>query len=77
MPARITPALFRASVSNIPVIERDGSAAYVRLADIPEPQRAAFRIALRGSCCPLIEGAGDCAWASDWIDWLAGRFPRW
>jgi hypothetical protein len=64
------------SLRDVPVIEREGKASYVRLADIPQPWRDTFRAALRGSACPLIDGEGDCAWAWDWKDWIKGTFPR-
>ncbi|MFM0006270.1 helix-turn-helix transcriptional regulator [Paraburkholderia dipogonis] len=63
--------------TRVPVIERHGKASYVRLADIPPPLQGEFRTALGGSCCPAIDGEGECAWSTDWIDWLDGRFPRW
>jgi hypothetical protein len=47
------------------------------LNNIPQPWYDTFRSALRGSCCPVIDGAGQCAWATDWNDWLKGRLPRW
>jgi hypothetical protein len=65
-----------AQLAGVPVIEREGRPDYVRLSDIPQPWQDTFRAALRGSCCPLIDGEGDCAWAADWTDWLDGRFPR-
>ncbi|HDR9258354.1 TPA: hypothetical protein QDB21_004337 [Burkholderia vietnamiensis] len=73
---RKRPVLFRESLSVVPVIERDGRAFAVRLADIPEPHRTAFAGALHGSACPVIEGGGECAYASDWQHWLEGRFQR-
>lgn len=57
----------------VPVIERDGQPSYVRLLDIPPPFQGEFRDALRGSACPVIDGKGEYAWASDWADWLEGR----
>ncbi|WP_230459323.1 hypothetical protein [Burkholderia ubonensis] len=59
------------------VIEHEGRPYYVRLADVPQPWRDQFRAALRGSGCPVIAGEGECAYASDWSDWLRGSFPRW
>lgn len=61
----------------VPVIERDGRPHYVRLLDIPPPWQDAFRAALRGSGCPVVEGEGECAYGRDWADWLHGRFPHW
>lgn len=66
-----------AMLRTVPVIERDGRPPYVRLLDIPPPFQSEFRTALRGSACPVIDGDGEYAWASDWIDWREGRFPRW
>lgn len=73
---RKRPDLFRETLAAVPVIERNGHAFAVRLADIPEPHRTAFANTLRGSACPAIEGEADCAYAWDWHDWLAGWFPR-
>lgn len=58
-------------------LRADGRPYYVRLADIPQPWRDELRAALPGSGCPAIAGEGECAYASDWVDWLRGRFPRW
>ncbi|WP_429342609.1 hypothetical protein [Paraburkholderia sp. GAS42] len=64
-------------VARVPVIERNGQPDYVCLNDIPQPWQDTFRAALHGSCCPVIDGVGECAWATDWKGWLEGRFPRW
>ena len=61
----------------VPVHERNGRPSYVRLLDLPPAFQDEFRAALLGSCCPAIEGEGECAWARDWAAWLEGRFPRW
>ena len=57
-----------------------GALHFVVLSDIPEPFRHQFRIALRGSGAPYIEGydfaPDDCAYAQDWIDWASGTW-RW
>lgn len=66
-----------AALRTVPVIERNGRPFYVRLADIPAPWREAFRVTLRGSGCPAIDGEAECAYAWDWEDWLQGRFPHW
>ena len=50
--------------------------SYICLLDIPPLFQDEFRTVLRGSACPLIDGAGEYAWASDWADWLEGRFPH-
>jgi hypothetical protein len=62
---------------SVPVHERNGRPSYMRLLDVPPPFQDEFRAALRGSCCPAIDGEGEGAWAGDWADWLDGRFPRW
>lgn len=55
-------------------IHRPGSGAYVVLAEIAQPWRDQFAAALRGSAAPLIDGAGPCAWAHDWQQWVAGTW---
>ena len=65
-----------ALLAAVPVHEHKGRPYYVRLADIPPPWQDAFRAALRGSACPVIEGQGECAYDHDWTDWLQGRFPH-
>jgi hypothetical protein len=49
---------------------------YVRLSEIPVEWQGAFRAALRGSACPVIENQGECAYAHDWTDWLHDRLPH-
>ena len=61
----------------VPVHLRDGRPHHVRLLDIPPPWRDEFRALLLGSCCPLIEGEGECAWVSDWLAYLNQDGPRW
>ena len=65
-----------ALLASVPVIGHDGRPDYVRLTDIPQPWRDTFRAALRGSCCPAVDGEGECASATDWKDWIKGDFPR-
>ncbi|CAN7465165.1 hypothetical protein [Paraburkholderia hospita] len=65
-----------AALRGVPVQRPESGPPYVRLADIPAPWQSQFRAALRGSACPVAEGARDCAYWSDWIDWIEGRFPR-
>lgn len=60
----------------VPVHERNDRPSYGRLLDIPPPWQGEFRAALRRSACPEIDGEDEYAWASDWVDWLEGRFPR-
>lgn len=59
----------------VPVHQRGGG-AFVVLAEIPEPWRDQFAAALRGSAAPLIHGAGPCAWAHDWQQWVAGTWHQ-
>ncbi len=66
--------MFRDSLGTVPVIERDGRAFAVRLAD-PEPHRTAFAAALRGSQVPVLEDESDLAYAWDFADWVCGT-PR-
>lgn len=51
-----------------------GRSAYVVLAEIPQPWRDQFQEALRGSACPVVEGAGPCAHAHDWQSWVRGEW---
>ena len=51
-----------------------GHSAYVVLAEIPQPWRDQFQEALRGSACPVVEGAGPCAHAHDWQSWERGEW---
>jgi hypothetical protein len=60
----------------VPVHEHKGRPYYLCLGDIPAPWQDAFRAALRGSACPVINGRGECAYEWDWSDWLQGRFPH-
>ena len=57
-------------------IHRPGSGAYVVLAEIAQPWRNQFTAALLGSAAPLIDGAGPCAWAHDWQQWVAGTWHQ-
>lgn len=58
----------------VPVHETLGSLPYIMVADIPEPFRGQFAEALRGSASPLVSGAGPCAYAHDWQQWVAGTW---
>lgn len=62
-------------LATVPVHQR-GSKAFVVLAEIPEPWRAQFAAALRGSAAPRVDGAGPCAWAWDWQQWAAGTWHQ-
>ncbi|WP_155888295.1 hypothetical protein [Cupriavidus sp. WS] len=60
---------------NIP-IHRSGNTSYVRLGEIPEPAATFFRKRIEHSGCPVIEEDPEpmqCAYASDWLDFLTGR----
>ncbi|MDT6960798.1 hypothetical protein QTN24_04755 [Cupriavidus sp. SZY C1] len=57
-------------------IHRSGNTDYVRLGEIPEPAATLFRKRIEYSGCPVIEEDPtpmDCAYASDWQDFLTGR----
>jgi len=57
-------------------IHRSGNTDYVRLSEIPEPAATRFRKRIEYSGCPVIEedpAPMDCAYASDWLDFLTGR----
>lgn len=57
-------------------IRRGDGFAYVRLADIPEPARTAFRDNLdrwRSGVPPGDGTPGDCAFADDWVRFQAGE----
>ncbi|WP_288841836.1 hypothetical protein [uncultured Deefgea sp.] len=60
---------------NVPVYHSGGT-EYVRLDEIPEPVAAIFRKRIEYSTCPVIEDDPcpmQCAYASDWVDFLSGR----
>ncbi|MFM0006264.1 hypothetical protein PQR57_35420 [Paraburkholderia dipogonis] len=61
----------------VPVHANRDRPYYVCLSEIPAPWQDAFRAALSGSACPVIDGRGECAYDDDWTDWLQGRFPHW
>ena len=57
-------------------IHRAGNTDYVRLGEIPEPAATLFRKRVEYSGCPVIDEDPtpmDCAYASDWLDFLTGR----
>jgi hypothetical protein len=57
-------------------IHSAGGTSYVRLREIPEPAASLFRKRIEFSTRPLIESDPqpmDCAYAWDWLDFLAGR----
>ncbi|CAB3741316.1 hypothetical protein LMG24238_06745 [Paraburkholderia sediminicola] len=45
----------------VPVHAQGGRPYYVCLGEIPARWQDAFRVALRGSACPVIDGRGECA----------------
>lgn len=55
----------------VPIHEPDGL-RYVCMAEIPEPAHTPFKRRMRHSTVPVIPGAGDCAYAHDWQDFLNG-----
>jgi len=57
-------------------IHQSGDTSYVRLREIPEPAATYFRKRIEYSTCPVIEEDSEpmqCAYASDWLGFLAGR----
>lgn len=42
-------------------IHADGNLTYVRMCEIPEPARSAFKLRMRWSTVPVITGEGGCA----------------
>ncbi len=57
-------------------IHQSGDTSYVRLREIPEPAATYFRKRIEHSTCPVIEEDSEpmqCAYASDWLGFLAGR----
>ena len=57
-------------------IHQSGNTSYVRLGEIPEPAATYFCKRIEYSTCPVIEEDShpmECAYASDWLDFLAGR----
>jgi hypothetical protein len=66
--------LSAALLASVPVMERNGRPFAVRLTDIPQPWQDQFRIALRGSACPVLDGEGELGYAWDWKRWIEGSF---
>nr|WP_081071676.1 hypothetical protein [Burkholderia cepacia] len=65
----------RPVLPNVPV-HTSGTERYVRLSEIPEPANTFFRRNIAFTTCPVIEEDSepiDCAYASDWEDFLQGR----
>lgn len=61
----------RPSLVSVP-IHMDGTLAYVRMAEIPEPVRTIFELRMFGSTVPVIEGEEDCVYARDWQAFING-----
>ena len=63
-----------------PIRTAEGGRFYVDLADIPQPWREEFWVALHGSGRPIVEGVERAAYAWDWEGWVerklrTGRAP--
>lgn len=53
-------------IAVVPVHWHGGRPYFVRLSEIPEPQRASFVAWLRGQACPALPGETAIAYAWDW-----------
>jgi hypothetical protein len=58
------------NLGDVPIHDVDGFPYYVRLAEIPEPWRARFRGFLCGHQMPVISGDAECAYVSDWLEFV-------
>lgn len=56
-----------------PIRTAEGGRYYVDLADIPQPWREGFWVALHGSGRPIVEGVERAAYAWDWGGWVCGQ----
>ena len=56
-----------------PIRTAEGGRYYVDLADIPQPWREGFWVALHGSGRPIVEGVERAAYAWDWEGWVCGQ----
>lgn len=57
-------------------VHLDGSTAYVRFSELPEPARSRFEKRMAHSTRPVVETDPEpmgCAYLWDWEDFLAGR----
>lgn len=52
-------------------VHHDGSVAYVRMSEIPEPARSAFDRRMLGATVPAIPGEKDCVYAWDWESFIS------
>ena len=67
-------------LASVPIRNAEGGRFYVDLADIPQPWREEFWVALHGSGRPIVEGVERAAYAWDWEGWVerklrTGRAP--
>ena len=57
-------------LASVPIRNAEGGRFYVDLADIPQPWRENFWVALQGSGRPIVEGVERAACAWDWEGWV-------
>lgn len=60
-------------LTSVPIRNAEGGRYYVDLADIPQPWRDEFWVALHGSGRPIVEGVERAAYAWDWEGWVCGQ----
>jgi hypothetical protein len=58
------------TLATVLIHDVDGYPYYVRLVEIPEPWRARFREFLFGHQMPVISGDAECAYVSDWREFV-------
>ncbi|WP_250435075.1 hypothetical protein [Caballeronia sp. ATUFL_F2_KS9A] len=73
---RKRPTLFREVLAGVQAIEHPNGPVVVRVSDIPEPHRTAFKTALRDLGRPAIDSEGELAFFRDWCDWVDGKLQR-
>jgi hypothetical protein len=44
--------------------------SYIRIAEIPEPYQAGFRLYVMHKTCPYFPAEGDCAYVWNYRDWM-------
>lgn len=79
MNERVPPDDLYRLARSVPVLERHGRPALVRVCDVPQPHRAQLDAWLIGKSLMVIDGEA-CAWVQDWrsfLSELAGRRPLW
>ena len=74
--SRKRPTLFREILACVEAIKHPNGPVVVRIADIPEPHRTAFKTALRDVGLPAIDSEGAFASFRDWCDWVDGKLQR-